>query len=83
MKMWMMMMMRNGQKRFSTWQPFAILNFKTFHIRSRLSSSAKSAVVHHVSSKSDDFSLRYGDLTILKMSAVAILNFTGPRIDSL
>jgi len=34
------------------------------------SSSSKSAAVYKISSKSDDFSLRYGDITIFKMAAV-------------
>ena len=32
-------------------------------------------VLYQVSSKSDDFSLRYGDLTIFKMAAVRHLGF--------
>ena len=35
-----------------------------------LSSSSKSAAVDKISSKSDDFSLRYGDVSIFKMEAV-------------
>ena len=34
-----------------------------------------SDVVYQISSKSDDFSLRYGDLTIFKMAAVRHLEF--------
>ena len=34
------------------------------------SSNSKSAAVYKISSKSDDFSLRYGDITIFKMAAV-------------
>ena len=34
-----------------------------------------SDVVYQISSKSDDFSLRYGDLTIFKMAAVRHLGF--------
>jgi len=34
-----------------------------------------SDVMYQVSSKSDDFSLRYGDLTIFKMAAVRHLGF--------
>jgi len=41
----------------------------------RLSSSSISAVVRQISSKSDDFSVRYGDLTIFKMAAVRHLGF--------
>jgi len=33
-------------------------------------SSSKSAAVYKISSKSDEFSLRYGDITIFKMAAV-------------
>jgi len=32
-------------------------------------------IVYQISSKSDDFSLRYGDLTIFKMAASAIVIF--------
>jgi len=45
----------------------ANLNFKNFSFRSR--------ECHQVSSKSDDFLLRYGDLTIFKMAAVRHLGF--------
>ena len=34
-----------------------------------------SAVVYQILSKSDDFSLRYGDLSIYKMAAVRHLGF--------
>jgi len=37
------------------------------------SSSSKSAAMYRISSKSDDFSLRYGDITIFKMAAVRYL----------
>jgi len=40
-----------------------------------MSLGSMSAVVYHISSKSDDFSLRYGDLTIFKMAAVHRLDF--------
>ena len=49
-----------AKKRFLKWQPSAILNFKIFIFATWLSSSSKFAVVYHISSKSDDFSLRYG-----------------------
>jgi len=39
------------------------------------SSCSKSAAVYKISSKSDDFSLRYGDITIFKMAAVRHLEF--------
>ena len=41
----------------------------------RLSSGSISDAVYQVSTKSDNFSLSYGDLTIFKMAAAAILNF--------
>jgi len=37
------------------------------------SSSSKSAAVYKISSKADNFSLRYGDITILKMAPSAVL----------
>ena len=40
-----------------------------------LSSGSISNVVYQISSKSDDFSLRYGDFTIYKMAAVRHLGF--------
>ena len=53
----------------------AILNFKNFNFWSRDSSGSLSAVVYQILSKSDDFSLRYGDLAIFKMAAVRHLGF--------
>jgi len=38
-------------------------------------SGSKFAIVYRISSKSDDFSLRYGDLTIFEMAAVRHLGF--------
>jgi len=56
------------------------LEFKTFlYLVIWLSSSYKSAVLYQISSKSDDFSLIYSNLTIFKMVNVrqvsATLNF--------
>ena len=45
-----------------------------FFVTSR-SSSSKSAALYKISSKSDDFSPRYGDITIFKMAAVRHLEF--------
>jgi len=54
----------------------AILNLKNLKfLVIRLLSGSISAVVCQISSKSDDFSLRYGDLTIFKMAAVRHLEF--------
>jgi len=55
----------------------AILNFKNFNFWSRDCCHRVQylIVVYQVSSKSDDFSLRYGDLTIFKMAAVRHLGF--------
>jgi len=47
----------------------AILNLKKYFV-TRLQSGSPFAVVCRISSKLDDFSLRYGDLTIFKMAAV-------------
>ena len=63
-------------KRFSTWRPSAILNFKNLILVTWLSSGSIYAVVYQISSKSDDFSLRYSDLTIFKMAAVRHLQFS-------
>jgi len=51
----------------------AILNIKNFnfgHETAILQSGSPIAVVCRISSKSDDFLLRYGDFTIFKMAAV-------------
>jgi len=54
----------------------AILNFKNFNfLVTRLQSGPPIAIVCRISSKSDNFSLRYGDLTISKMAAVCYLGF--------
>jgi len=55
----------------------AILNFKNFQVFfvTWLSSRSISDVVYQAWSKSDDLSLRYGDLTIFKMAAVRHLGF--------
>ena len=42
------------------------------------SSSLKSAAVYKILSKSDDFSLRYGDIMIFKMAAVRHLGIVLP-----
>ena len=52
----------------------AILNFKNFNFWSRELGSM-SDVVYQISSKSGNFSLRYGDLTIFKMAAVRHVEF--------
>jgi len=46
------------------------------------SSSSKSAAVYKISSKSDDFSLRYGDMTIFKMVAVCHLGIVLPPYET-
>jgi len=54
----------------------AVLNFNNFNFFvTWLSSGSISAVVYQISSKSDVFSLRYGDLMIFKMAAVCHLGF--------
>ena len=54
----------------------AILNFKNFKfLVTWLSSGSISDAVYQVSTKSDNFSLRYGDLTIFKMAVVRHLGF--------
>ena len=44
------------------------------------SSSSKSATAYKISSKSDDFLLRYGDISIFKMAAVRHLGIVLPTI---
>ena len=46
------------------------------------SSSSKSAVVYKISSKSDDFSLRYGNISIFKMAAVRHLRIVLPPYET-
>jgi len=54
----------------------AVLNFKNFNFMvTLLSSGSISALVYQILSKSDGFSLRYGDLAIFKMAAVRHLGF--------
>jgi len=68
-------------KRCLKWRPSAILNLKIFHIWSLwLSSSSKFAVIYQISSKSDDFSLRYNHLTICNMAAIRHLDFSKFRV---
>jgi len=53
-----------------------ILNLKFFYFFvTRLLSGSPFAVVCRISSKSDDFSLRYGDLKIFEIAAVRRLGF--------
>jgi len=52
------------------------LEFKNYSsLITRLLSSTKCCVLDQVSSKSDHFSLRYGDITIFKMADVRNLEF--------
>ena len=57
------------KKRFSRWRPPPSWILKISILVTRLQSGSPFAVVCRISSKSDDFSLRYGDLTIFKMAA--------------
>ena len=75
------------KQRFSRWRPAPswILKISIFgHVTviwfniclvMWLSSGSISNVVYQISLKSDDFSLRYGDLTIFEMAAVRHLGF--------
>ena len=59
-----------GKTDFKQWTS-AILNFKKcLYLVTWLSLSSKCAVVYQISSKSDDFSLRYDDLTILDVQPI-------------
>jgi len=60
------------KKRFSRWRPPPSLIFKNFNFWSR---DYSICYMYRMSSKSDDFSLIYGDLTIFKMVAVHHLGF--------
>ena len=54
----------------------AILNFKKFNfVHVIVVGFNISALVYQILSKSDDFSLRYGDLAIFKMAAIRHLGF--------
>jgi len=57
-----------GQKRFSIRRPFAILNLKNFHSWSSDCHRVPNLLLcTNISSKSDDFSSRHGDLTVFKV----------------
>jgi len=58
---------------------FAIAKFLLIMWRS---SSSKSAAVYKISWKSDDFSLRYGDISIFKMAAVRHLGIVLPPFET-
>jgi len=60
------------KKRFSRWRPPKSWIFKNFNFWSR---DYSICYMYRISSKSDNFSLRYGDLTIFKMAAVRHLDF--------
>ena len=57
------------------WRPFAILNFKNFTFGHVTVIEFQYAFVYQILWKSDDFSLRYGDLTIFKMADLRRLEF--------
>jgi len=56
------------KNRFSRWQPPPSWIFKIRFLVAWLSSGSISAVVYQTLSKSDDFSLRYGNLAIFRCS---------------
>ena len=53
----------------------AILNFTKFSFWSREQNQVQHLLVYRISSKLDDFLVRYGDLTIFEMVAVRHLGF--------
>jgi len=55
----------------------------TFFLITWRSSSSKSAAVYKISSKSNDFSLRYGDISIFKMAAVRHLGIVSPPYETI
>ena len=66
------------KKRFLRWRPppSCISKISIFgHVTATVQPGSISDVVYQISSKSDDYSLRYGDLTIFKMAAVRHLGF--------
>jgi len=69
-------MIYGKKKRFLRWRlPLSsILKISFFGHVTAISSSISDAV-YQISSKSDDLSLRYGDLTIFKMAAVRHVKF--------
>jgi len=67
--------MSYGQKTIFRMAAAAILNFKNFNFWSRDCNRVQFSIVYQISSKSDDFWLRYGDLTIFKMAAVRHFGF--------
>jgi len=64
------MLLSYGQKTIFIWRPCAIFIFKMSHLVTCLLSSSKGAVVYQVSTKLQDFLLRYGDLMTCNMAAV-------------
>jgi len=70
-----------AQKRCLKWRPSAVLNLKkNSYLDIWLWLSSKCAVVYQISSKSDDFSSRYGDLTICNIAGVRDLEFSEFRV---
>ena len=68
--------MKLGFKTRNTFCRTRSLSNATFSfLITRRSSSSKSAAVYKNSLKSDDFALRYGDITIFKMAAVRHVEF--------
>jgi len=63
------------KKRIARWRPPPSWIFKFQFLVTWLYSGWKFAIVHRISTKSDDFSLRYGDLKIPKWRPSAILDF--------
>jgi len=53
-----------------------------FHLEQAQGDSSKSTAVYKISSKSDDFSLRYGDITSFKMAAIRHLGIVLPPYES-
>ena len=63
------------KKQYSRWRPQTSWILKISIFGQWLSWGLISAVVYQISSKSHDFSLRYGDLAVFKMAAVRHLGF--------
>jgi len=63
------------QQRFLKWRPSAILILKMFIFGHATVTEFQICICYQISSKSDDFLLRYADFTIFKMADLRHLEF--------
>ena len=71
-----------GQKRLSIWRPSAVKNIKIFIFGHVTVVGLQICCSCQISSKSDNFPLRYGDITIFKMAAVRHLGIVLPPYET-